>query len=43
MVTYKETQEYLSRALPLSDPRAWIGIVIILAGIASLFIWGVWS
>ena len=43
MVTFKETQEYLSRALPLSDPRAWPGIIIILAGIASLICWGVWS
>jgi hypothetical protein len=43
MITPKETQEYLSRALPLSDPRAWVGIVIILAGLAVLIHWGVWS
>ena len=42
MVTYKETQEYLTRAVPLSDWRAWPGIIIILAGIASLICWGVW-
>lgn len=41
MITPKETQEYLARAVPLSDPRAWPGIVIILAGLAILFIWGV--
>jgi hypothetical protein len=40
MVTYKETQEYLTRAMPLSDWRAWPGIIIILAGIASLICWG---
>ena len=42
MITTEETQKYLSRALPLSDPRAWVGIIIILAGIASMLYWGVW-
>ena len=38
MVTHKETQEYLTRAMPLSDWRAWPGIIIILAGIACQII-----
>ena len=39
MITPKENQEYLARAVPLSDWRAWPGIIIILAGLAVLFIW----
>jgi hypothetical protein len=41
MMTRKDTQDYLCRALPLSNPRAWIGIVLIIGLLAALYIWGV--
>lgn len=38
MITIKDTERYLSRALPITNPRTWPWIFLILALIAGILI-----